>query len=65
MDLLKVEFRGELYNAFNHTNFTTPGGTISNITAPVNGVATAVQSGGTITSTFDPRIVQFGLKVLF
>ncbi len=62
---LKIEFRGELYNAFNHTNFTTPGATIANSTTIVNGVSTAVQTGGAITSTFDPRIVQFGLKVLF
>ena len=65
LEALKIEFRGELYNAFNHTNFNTPGGTIANTTATVNGVSTAVQSGGAITSTFDPRIVQFGLKALF
>jgi hypothetical protein len=66
LELLKVEFRGELYNAFNHTNFTTPGGTIANSTAKdANGNTVAVQTGGAITSTFDPRIVQFGMKVLF
>ncbi|HEY6412287.1 MAG TPA: TonB-dependent receptor [Edaphobacter sp.] len=66
MESLKVEFRGELYNAFNHTNFITPGGTIANSTAKdTNGNTVAVQTGGAITSTFDPRIVQFGLKVLF
>lgn len=66
VESLKVEFRGELYNAFNHTDFTTPGGTIANSTAKdANGNPVAVQTGGTITSTFDPRIVQFGLKVLF
>jgi hypothetical protein len=65
VETLKVEFRGELYNAFNHTNFTPPGGTISNTTATINGVSTPIQSGGTITSTFDPRIIQFGLKILF
>ena len=58
LETLKVEFRGELYNAFNHTNFTQPGGSIG--TTPTGGL-----TGGTITSTFDPRIVQFGLKVLF
>jgi hypothetical protein len=58
MERLKVEFRGELYNAFNHTNFTQPGGGIS---ATSSGTLT----GGTITSTFDPRIVQFGAKILF
>jgi hypothetical protein len=58
VDVLKVEFRGELYNAFNHTNFTTPGTGIS-------AVSGGSISGGAITSTFDPRIVQFGLKALF
>ncbi len=62
---MKFEFRGELYNTFNHTNFTTPAGTIANSTATVNGVVTPIQTGGAITSTFDPRIVQFGLKALF
>ena len=63
---LKIEFRGELYNAFNHTNFTTPGSGIANSTTrDANGNTTAVQTGGTLTSTFDPRIVQFGLKALF
>jgi len=57
VETLKVEFRGELYNAFNHTNFTTPGGGI--------GTSASGLTGGTITNTFDPRIAQFGLKVLF
>ncbi len=57
VERLKVEFRGELYNAFNHTNFTTPGGGISSSPSGL--------TGGTITSTFDPRIIQFGAKVLF
>ncbi len=58
LEQMKVEFRGELYNAFNHTNFTQPGGAIGT-------TATGGLTGGTITSTFDPRIIQFGLKVLF
>ena len=58
VETLKVEFRGELYNALNHTNFTQPGSGIG--TTPTGGL-----TGGTITSTFDPRIIQFGAKVLF
>jgi hypothetical protein len=57
MERVKVEFRGELYNALNHTNFTTPNGAIA--------ASGSSLTGGTITSTFDPRIVQFGAKVLF
>ncbi len=56
---MKVEFRSEFYNIFNHTNLFLPssglGGTLSS----------APSSGGIINSTFEPRIVQFGIKVLY
>ncbi len=56
---LKVQFRTELYNAFNHTNLYLPasglGGTLGG----------APSSGGSVTSTFEPRIIQFGLKVIY
>ena len=56
---LKVQFRTELYNAFNHTNLYLPasglGGTLGG----------APSSGGSITSTFEPRIIQFGLKIIY
>ncbi len=54
---VNMEFRSELYNILNHTNFASPGGGISN-----SGTTLA---GGTINATLDPRIVQFGLKVIF
>jgi hypothetical protein len=61
---LKVEFRAELYNIFNHTNLYLPasglGGTLSTATSLNNPT-----TGGAITGTFEPRIVQFGLKVLY
>lgn len=56
---LKVQFRTEFYNAFNHTNFYLPS---SGLGGTLGGPPT---SGGTITSTFEPRIIQFGLKVLY
>ena len=74
---VKVEFRAELYNIFNHTNFFLPStiggtqGTTSQIiglgdtpalSAIKGGVPT---SGGQISSTFEPRIAQFALKILF
>ncbi len=74
---VKVEFRAELYNIFNHTNFFLPstvGGTQGTTTqhlgvggtpalsAITGGVPT---SGGQISSTFEPRIVQFALKILY
>ncbi len=55
---LKVEFRSELYNIFNHTNLYLP----SSPTGTQGGTPT---SGGIITSTFTPRVVQFGLKILY
>jgi len=59
IESLKVEFRTEFYNIFNHTNFYLPG---SGLGGTLGGAPT---SGGQITSTFTPRIVQFGLKVMF
>jgi hypothetical protein len=56
---LNVEFRTELYNLFNHTNFYLPG----NISG-TQGAASA-SGGGQITSTFEPRIIQFGLKIIY
>jgi len=64
VDRLKIEFRAELYNVFNHTNLYLPagglGGTLSTATSTNNPT-----TGGTVTGTFEPRIVQFGLKVVY
>jgi len=81
IESLKVEFRAEFYNILNHTNLYLPGspsltqGTTSAIagvggTVPVSSInAPAVTNGvtntGQITSTFEPRIIQFGLKILY
>ncbi len=55
---LKVEFRTECYNLLNHTNLYLPS-TIGG-TNGANG-----STGGIITSTFTPRVIQFGLKLLY
>jgi hypothetical protein len=82
---LKVEFRSEFYNIFNHTNLYLPGtltgtqatvlpgtvigvggsATLSQLT-PGTGTGSGVPTGGgQITSTFEPRIIQFGVKILY
>lgn len=50
----KVQFRTELFNAFNHANFNYPAAT-----------ANAPQTFGQIASALDPRQIQFGLKIIF
>ncbi len=64
IERIKIEFRAELYNIFNHTNLYLPasglGGTLSTATSTNNPT-----TGGAISGTFEPRIVQFGLKVLY
>jgi hypothetical protein len=56
---LKVEFRSEFYNIFNHSNFYSGGSTVSGT------LGGNVSSGGTITGTFEPRVIQFGLKIIY
>ncbi|HEX4758643.1 MAG TPA: TonB-dependent receptor [Terracidiphilus sp.] len=58
IESLKLEFRAEAYNVFNHTNLYLPG----NISGSQGSVATG---GGQITSTFEPRILQFALKLIY
>ncbi len=76
VESLKVEFRTEFYNIFNHTNYYLPGtitasqGTTTATvgtggTVPVSSITAAASTGGQITSTFTPRIVQFGLKIIY
>ena len=50
---VRLELRLEAYNLFNRVNFTPPNGNRS------------TAGFGTITSTYDPRQVQLGVKVLW
>nr|WP_049789282.1 hypothetical protein [Granulicella tundricola] len=59
IESLKVEFRSEFYNILNHTNLYLPstvGGTVG---------ASTTTTGGQITSTFQPRVIQFAVKILY
>ena len=48
-----IEFRSEFFNIFNHANFGNPNGNIGSA------------NFGRITTTRDPRLIQFGLKFTF
>ena len=48
-----AELRGEFFNLLNRTNFSAPNGNRS------------AAAYGTITSTYDPRIIQIGAKFSF
>ncbi len=47
------QFRSEVFNTTNHTNFLLPNTSVD------------VAAGGSITSAYDARIMQFGLRYLF
>jgi hypothetical protein len=56
---MKLEFRSEFYNLFNHTNLFLPS---SGLSGTLGGTPSG---GGLISSTFEPRIIQFGLKLSY
>jgi hypothetical protein len=54
-----TEFRAEFYNLFNHTQFANPDGNFSDL-APPSGTF------GTVLKTREgPRVIQFGIKIMF
>ena len=69
----KLQFRAELFNAFNHANFTNPRDASTGsptLTSSLFGqtccVASSVPSSQTIIAVGEPnRVIQFGLKLNF
>jgi len=57
-----VQFRGEMFNAFNHPSFITVGRTLSTTATAINPLAS---NFAVVTDTRDARVVQFGLKLTF
>ncbi len=60
---MRLQFRAEMFNLLNHTNFLPPNSVCGAFNASTGACTTG--SFGQITSTFDPRLVQFGLKLSF
>jgi len=58
---VRIQFRAEAYNTFNHTNFNAVDTTIQYNAAGVN----TRTSAGNVTSARDPRIMQFALRINF
>jgi hypothetical protein len=61
---MNLEFRWELFNAFNHTQFQQPDGNLNDtqIVEPTTG---RLLGFGTIQTSNPPRIMQLSLKLLF
>jgi hypothetical protein len=60
---LRMEFRGEIYNIWNHSQFYSVDGNISDIGSAANGYRDG--TFGQAQKVRDPRLVQFGLKFIF
>ena len=61
-----TEFRAEFYNTWNHTQLANPDGNFTDGPAILSGTQNVGGTFGAITKTREgPRVIQFGLKVLF
>src|SRR5262249_11298727 len=59
---VRMQFRSEFFNAFNHPSFTTIGTSLTTTSAGVN---PNVNNFGVVTGTRDARVIQFALKLNF
>jgi hypothetical protein len=63
---MTLQFRGELFNVFNHTNLSLPSSSVFSGTASASAILTRITTTGQILQPSVPsREIQFGLKLLF
>jgi len=67
VERMTIEFRAEAYNVFNHTNLYFPSSSTSELgsASGTNTIASPTAHAAAVSSTFEPRILQFGLKVVY
>jgi hypothetical protein len=59
---MRIQFRSEFFNAFNHPSFTSIGTSLSTTASAVN---PNINSFAVVTGTRDARVIQFGLRMSF
>ncbi len=64
---LNLQFRAELFNIFNHTNFSYPSTTavFSGTPSPTTTLGRNASAGQITSSAVPSREIQFGLKLVF
>lgn len=60
---IRLQFRADFINAFNHTQFGTPGAACN--TLSLESCAVAGQAIGRMTTTRNPREIQLGLRLMW
>ncbi|PYV68800.1 MAG: hypothetical protein DMG97_23730 [Acidobacteria bacterium] len=60
-----LQFRAESFNVLNRTNFQLPGGINNRVNAQIGNLAASIGTFGQAAGTFNPRQLQFGLKLTF
>src|SRR5262249_21913976 len=62
---VNLQFRAESFNMLNRTNFQLPGGINNRVNFQGGSAAADIGTFGQAAGTFNPRQLQFGLKLTF